>query len=134
MLQIHVFPEQLNCMTSAKFLNNIFLQIQKIKLIKGQTFPVTGAMDEMANNLLLVREKVGARYLIRIWKRSSGYWINEFSSTCNHIATVKKHPLRPDCVLEGCPECKEIRSYNIYTEEMSNVHNGSTITRIFDGP
>ena len=113
----------------------ILFQIKKIKIFPDKTFPLVGAMDVTAKDLLLVRVKDETTYWIRVLQRLTGDLINEIQSTCNHDEVqTNRHPQSPNYMLEGCKECKEIRSCNINTEETFLVHKGSGIARMIDGP
>ena len=112
------------------------LQTEKINLVPEKSFPSSAtSMDVTVKDLLLVRNKEGTKYWIRVFHRLTGDLINEIPSMCNHsFVCLNKHPRHPDSLLESCENCEEIRAYNINTEENVTVHRGSKIARMCSGP
>ena len=113
------------------------IQIMKIKLTRGKTFPVWGSMDVTVNDLLLVRTKDGTKYFIQVLNRQTGGVINQIQSVCNHNKVrINKYPRHPDHVFECCSICEEIRIYNINATESFLLHKqrmSPKIIRMCDG-
>ena len=112
-------------------------QISKKKLIRRRRFwfSFTSSMDVTIEDILIVRVLEGGKYSIRLMHRQTGDVINEFPSRCSHFsAFVKAYPQNEDFLLESCPECVQIRAYNVNTAERFNVYNGPEATIICNGP
>ena len=113
----------------------IVFQVKETQLIHGKTFPVIGSIEVTPKDLMLVRNKEGTKYWIRIFHRLTGDLINEIPSMCNHdFVCLNKHPRHPDSLLESCSACEKVQSLNINTEESVIVHRGSQILRMCAGP
>ena len=92
-------------------------------------------MDITGGDILIVRVQEETKCLIRRMHRQNGDVINEFPSMCNHSsAFVKTYPQNEDYLLESCPECEEIRAYNVNTAERFTVYNGPKAIIICNGP
>ena len=76
----------------------------------------------------------GEKYWIRVMDRLSGAVISKMTSMCNHVSSLKKHPMDDDSVLERCSECQVIRINNTSTKNCNIVHSATEIVRISDGP
>ena len=66
--------------------------------------------------------------------RLNGAVVSEMTSMCNHVSSLKKHPMDDDSVLERCSECQVIRIYNTKTKNCNIVHSATEIVRLSDGP
>ena len=115
--------------------SSYLLQIKKIKLIRGKTFPVCSVMAVTDSDLLLVRVKEETKYWIQVMNRLTGDLINKIPSMCDHnLVRVNKYPRDQDYAIESCLACEEIYAHNINTGESFSVHKGSKIVRMCDGP
>ena len=66
--------------------------------------------------------------------RRNGIVDQQILSKYDHtFVCLVKHPSNTDSVLEGCPLCGEIRSYNTYTGQCSIVHSGSRPYKMYPG-
>ena len=66
--------------------------------------------------------------------RRNGNVDQEILSKCDDtFVCLVKHPNNTDSVLEGCPMCGVIRSYNIHTGQCNIVHSGSRPCRMYPG-
>ena len=66
--------------------------------------------------------------------RRSGIVHQQILSKCDHtFVCLVKHPNNTDFVLEGCPMCGEIRSYNTHKGQCNIVHSESTPYKMYPG-
>ena len=108
--------------------------LQKVSLVKTLTLPQIPVVDVNAKGQLLVRVLEGEKYWIRVIDRLNEAVISEMTSMCNHVSSLKKHPMDDDSVLERCSECQVIRIYDTKAKNCNIVHSATEIVRISDGP
>ena len=77
-------------------------------------------------------------YYIRWFDRNNGSLIKQIKCQCQHgklfAGYVCEHPVNPDVIIETCPECSKIKSYNMNTGESADIYTKAAIKSICTGP
>ena len=84
---------------------------------------------------LLVRGSVDGRKCIRLLDAITGSIIREIIPSCHHpIFPVNDFPTIPDCVLECCWDCNEIRKLSLHNDDVGIVYDECRPCKTCAGP
>ena len=92
-----------------------------------------------SRNQLCARGKaIDEDYYIRWFDRNTGSCIKKIKCQCQHdklfTSCICEHPVDPDVIIETCPKCSKIRSYNMSTGESADIYIEADIRAICAGP
>ena len=72
------------------------------------------------------------------YDKNTGSLIKMIKGQCEHKNVLNgwicEHPVDPDVIIETCPCCSKIRSYNMNAGESADIYTGAAVTAICTGP
>ena len=68
------------------------------------------------------------------YDKNTGSLIKEIKRQCDHNSWICEHSVDPDVIIETCPICSKIRTYNMNSSESADIYTGAAVTVICTGP